>query len=437
MHHPEYNWQWFHVRRTIALYAQSQSYESECVPREHRRSSQQQPEANGTTRAPLQDCTDGMVTATVTDVTKEEEDDVKEEKEKAKLGLEISTEEKNENDHRMRIDDDDDLDDNDEFDDVELDDVELDDDFYDEDEEGEEEVQRSDDHTTTHAHIGADAFPSTPPTSFGERDIAATTHESKEGSACESVLSVWYQLLLSDARGRLAAVRRSKESCSKMAKSLPKTASSSSILLMTNDAGSQEPSQDGGGGGGTTAATALSQHAAAAAAAVGAASTRLFSELDNSLNDEEDSLEAYVEKLQKMMKDTIDNASAEVVEAAEANGNTAQEHDTSGEDSLPVDASQVVAKPALAVGKTSASQQAAAEARTTLQSIVALAEEGHKVKSVLDIPTPLSSTQPLPKREKTPTPQHPSRSSQYTHEDYLKLFGFDALLNDDEAHVES
>ena len=164
MHHPEYNWQWFHVRRTIALYAQSQSYESECVPREHRRSSQQQPEANGTTRAPLQDCTDGMVTATVTDVTKEEEDDVKEEKEKAKLGLEISTEEKNENDHRMRIDDDDDLDDNDEFDDVELDDVELDDDFYDEDEEGEEEVQRSDDHTTTHAHIGADAFL---PTSLG------------------------------------------------------------------------------------------------------------------------------------------------------------------------------------------------------------------------------------------------------------------------------
>ena len=231
---------------------------------------------------------------------------------------------------------------------------------------------------------------------------AAASSSDAEGLFNESVLGHWLNLLLEDARGRLAAIRRSKSHSQKVAKQIAEErdaeANASASASAVSEASASVPAMS-------------TNEMQRAAEAVGAASKRLFHELDNSLDDEEEELELYVEKLQTMIRNTLGH----IVIGTET-GSTAVHAAAPGEAARP--------QPAFTISKTAETVAAASAANETLKSIISSADR----KSPSSTPALFTPAPHKGKKEEQATAAPHGRISQCTHEDYMKVLGFGNIL---------
>lgn len=224
----------------------------------------------------------------------------------------------------------------------------------------------------------------------------------------ESVLGLWFNLLLSDARGRLAAIRRSKNKCQKLVAADSKKTRHMTKQNQCNNHNRNATEADGHSQGHELAA-------------IGAARLRLFNEMDSSLSNEEEDLENYIEQVQRSLNNTIGNAVAVAVDGDDKETCTA---DGNNEMRKPEDESTTTTihtrNNKFTIKKTEHSVEAASSVQQTLQSIITSAKQtssSQLEKNTLEHKNPPQKS----KRSKR------DRSGQYSEKDYLKLLGYDSL----------
>lgn len=212
----------------------------------------------------------------------------------------------------------------------------------------------------------------------------------------ESILGLWFNLLISDARGRLAAVRRSKGRCQKMGKADVISSNTKDCQQNTENAGvvPNEPCMNG------------HYHELAA---IGAASTRLFNEMESTLLTEEEELENHIEHLQTIFNNTVGNVVLDSTIDIEENDKEQN--------------NKVNKNNAFIIKSTKDSLEAASSVQNTLRSIVSSAIQTSSRTDASTVTEGFDKNLYSQRVKRT----RRDRIGQYTYVDYLELLGYDSM----------